>query len=171
MREKQAMGWVAALVLCAQAAHADDYVAPMFEPCSSYIESNMKASDPSSFGYSKSGFVSETYENVLVEPDADGSSYWLPAPVPQLAAFRGYRVMDCRSGKFLAIGTVWRNEAAQLLATEFLRDKAQKEQPITLSDVKRAAQAIYKGRRDVTIMELRETQKTCACENYTYSGE
>lgn len=131
-------------------------------PCDK-SESGMSVSHAQPFGYYGSGFVTEDYGNVL-QVNADGIYGTMPAPMPQLERFSGYRVVDCATGEFLAIGSI-DNEAAQLLATEFLRSKAQKEQPFTMAHVRQAAQALYKG-RNTKILTLRETEQTCSCEVY-----
>lgn len=180
MRNKRAMGWMAAVALCVQVAHAeepdlDGYVAPNFTPCMNTVESGMSIFNASGFGYQGSGFATELYSNALErDPGPDGRMDRLPTSIPELSGFDGYRVMDCRTGKFLAFRGMTPSErnqvgsngqAEQLLATEFLRDKHQNKQPFALSDVKRAAQALYKG-REVQILELRETEQTCACKEY-----
>mgnify|MGYP001597015873 CR=1 FL=1 len=133
-------------------------------PCET-VGSGMRVSNTQGFGYFNSGFLTEEYSNAT-RTDADGVSHNLSVSVPELDSFQGYRVIDCRSGEFVAIGATSTIRAHHLLATEFLRSKVQDEKPFTLADVRRAAKALYKG-RDVKILTLRETEQTCSCEYYT----
>lgn len=172
----------ALMALSAQFAHAE--ITPSMPPSEAYLTRNAERCPPEiksgmlvfraeSFGHRGSGFVTDTYSNMIGrDRAAGGRSDFLPAPLPQLAKFNGYRVMDCRSGAFLAIGVYNDKEMTgafglhdpdQLLATEFLRPKVQRKKPFTLADVQRAARALYSG-RDVRILELRETEQTCACK-------
>lgn len=135
-------------------------------PCET-VESGMRVSGANSFGFYGSGFATEEYINGLEsDAGADGVYDDLPAPMPQLNGFYGYRIVDCATREFLAIDSPYGEEAAQLLATEFLRSKVQQQKPFSMADVKRAAQALYKGREDVTILTLRETEQTCSCKEY-----
>ena len=160
-RDKQAKLTAAATgLLCLLALPAVALVPPPL--CGGVIESGMEVQDAAPFGYYGSGFVSEKYSHAT-EDDAGGNDY-LAVSVPQLRGFYGYRVIDCKSGQFLAIGA-GQDETEQLLATEFLRSKAQQKKPFTFADVTRAAQALYKG-QGVTVLTLRETEQTCSCDAY-----
>lgn len=153
----------AALALCLTVVPAVA-LAPL-PPCE-VVESGMRVSGAESFGFYGSGFATETYYNDLEQdPGADGVYDHLQVTVPQLEGFSGYRVVDCKSGEFLAIGE-YDGNARSLLATEFLRGKVQQEKPFAMADVKRAAQALYKGRDDVKILPLRETEQICSCKAY-----
>ncbi|NHF74173.1 hypothetical protein [Paracoccus xiamenensis] len=154
----------AALALCLTAVSASA-LTPL-PPCNGDIESGMRVSNAESFGYYGSGFATEDYANALEDDaGADGVYDYLDVPVGDLARFSGYRVIDCKSGEFLAISHFGEAGAQRLTATEFLRSKVQEEKPISLADVRRAAEALYKG-LDVAILTLRETEQTCSCKNY-----
>ncbi len=160
----------AALVLCLLAAPAVAQSPELMNPgeigeaapCET-VQSGMRVSNRAVFGYFDSGFMVEEYGNES-KLNADGDYQNLSVSVPELDSFQGYRVIDCRSGEFLAISASSVAAGQQLAATEFLRSKVQGEKPFTLTDVRRAAQALYKGRDDVVILTLRETEKTCSCE-------
>ena len=132
-------------------------------PCET-VQSGMRVSNRAVFGYFDSGFMVEEYGNES-KLNADGDYQNLSVSVPELDSFQGYRVIDCRSGEFLAISASSVAAGQQLAATEFLRSKVQDEKPFTLADVRRAAKALYKG-RDVKILTLRETEQTCSCDYY-----
>lgn len=166
-RDKQATWKMAGAALLSLLGLPAVALSPL-PPCDGVVESGMEVQGADSFGYYGSGFVSEEYFNAT-EDDAGADNAYdrLAVPLPQLDGFYGYRVIDCKSGQFLAVGAI-ENEAAELLATEFLRSKAQQEKPFTFADVTRAAQALYKG-QNVTILTLRETEQTCSCQ--AYSGQ
>lgn len=147
-------GSAAAIALCLLAAPA--VALTPLPPCE-VVEGGMRVSNAEAFGYYGSGFVTEEYYQSMDEGAA--------AVPPQLEGFFGYRLIDCNSREFLAVDTPDRNEASQLLATEFLRNKVQQEKPFTMADVNRAVQALYKG-RNVNILTLRETEQTCSCDYY-----
>ncbi|TKW67432.1 MAG: hypothetical protein DI616_07250 [Paracoccus denitrificans] len=163
-RDKQAKWTMAGAALLSLLALPAGALTPL-PACDGVVESGMEVQGAASFGYYGSGFVSEEYYNAMEDDaGADGVYDDLAVSVPQLDGFYGYRVMDCKSGQFLAIGAS-ENEAELLLATEFLRSKAQEEKPITFADVTRAAQALYKG-QNTKILTLRETEQTCSCDAY-----
>lgn len=154
----------AALALCLTAMSASA-LTPL-PPCDGRIESGMRVSNAESFGYYGSGFATEDYSNALEDDaGADGVYDYLDVPVADLAGFLGYRVIDCRTGQFLAIDDGNGGGPGQLVATEFLRSKVQGETPIALADVRRAAESLYKG-QSVAMLTLRETEQTCSCKNY-----
>ena len=91
-------------------------------PCER-IESGMRVSGAEPFGYYGSGFATEEYSNALEnDAGADGVYDFLAVSVPALAGFSGYRVIDCKSGEFLAIASYNGSDPKQLTATEFLRN-------------------------------------------------
>lgn len=159
-RAARTAGTAIALCLLAMPAVA---LTPL-PPCET-VESGMRVSDGQSFGYYGSGFVTEEYSNAVeADAGADGVFDQLPAPLPQLQGFYGYRVTDCKSGEFLAVDDFGKS-SEHLLATEFLRSKVQQEKPFTMADVRRAAAALYKG-QDIQMLTLRETEQTCACKEF-----
>ena len=134
-------------------------------PCER-IESGMRVSGAEPFGYYGSGFATEEYSNALEnDAGADGVYDFLAVSVPALAGFSGYRVIDCKSGEFLAIASYNGSDPKQLTATEFLRSKVQAEKPFTMADVKRAARALSKG-QNAAFLTLRETEQTCSFDQY-----
>lgn len=158
----------AAIALCLASLPAFAMTPP--PPCDGAIESGMEVSGVEPFGFDGSGFVAEKYRpGLIVTPHPEGlgdNIDAMPVPVAGMDSIYGYRVMDCRSREYLAFDTMDKYEAEHLLATEFLRNKAQNRQQFSFSDVKRAAEALYRG-RDVKIMTLRETEQTCGCAAYS----
>ena len=134
-RDKRAMGQVggAALVLCLLAAPAVAQSPELMNPgeigeaapCET-VQSGMRVSNRAVFGYFDSGFMVEEYGNES-KLNADGDYQNLSVSVPELDSFQGYRVIDCRSGEFLAISASSVAAGQQLAATEFLRSKVQGE--------------------------------------------
>lgn len=168
MRNKRAKRIGAGVVVLWLSATAAAALSPV-PPCDG-VESNMGVYSANIFGFGDSGFLIEDYmeTTVNVGPDANGnySSSVVTPPVPQLAGFNGYRITDCRSGEFLAIGASrYENPEERLTATEFLREKVQDQRAFSLSDVRNAAQAIYRG-QDILMITLRETDGTCACDQF-----
>lgn len=153
-----------AFVLCLSAMPATALT--VIDPCIG-VESGMYVTGAGVFGFPGSGFVVESYFNAYgPAPDGQDIEVALPGPVPALNDFAGYRVVDCASGTFLAIGGNADDLGnQQLAATAPLQGKIQHHQAFTLADVSRAADALYKG-RDATILRLRETGQTCACKEY-----
>ncbi|MDO5643527.1 MAG: hypothetical protein Q4G26_14230, partial [Paracoccus sp. (in: a-proteobacteria)] len=165
--EKQAMrrtgGAALALSLLAVPAVADRPV-PF---CDGAVESGMSVWGAWPFGYIGSGFTSESYgQRMIFMRQADGSDSldYPPLANAALEGFDGYRIVNCQTREFLAIDG-GRNEYTELLATEFLRSKAQKQQPFTLSDVRQAVEAID-AVSDRRIIPLQATEQTCACKYF-----
>ena len=124
-------------------------------PCLNEIEDGMGVDNVMTFGHSDSGFTVEDYTFVGSQTSAS-----LPAA---LTKFYGGRVVECRSGKIVAVN-YQRGEAIQqsLSATEFLRAAVQGEKRIRFNDVQRAAKAVF----GEDVMVLRETEETCGCNYY-----
>jgi hypothetical protein len=151
-----------ATVVLATGAHA---LTPL-PPCN-VEEGGMRVYDATPFGHSESGFVFESYHSL---DTADGRIAGADGPVPALNQFIGIRITECRTGKFIAVnGAPGNNSAAPMLATEFLRTRAQQQDPFRFVDVKRAAKALF-GKDGFTQMSvLRETEETCGC-NVLFPG-
>lgn len=124
-------------------------------PCMNEYESGMGVDDARTFGHAESGFIVEEYR-YLGDP--------APADLPKaLTRFYGGRVVDCRSGKIVAVNHKDQEEInAALSATEFLRAAVQGEKRIRFNDVQRAAKAVF----GEDVMVLRETEETCGCNAY-----
>ncbi|WP_306736730.1 hypothetical protein [Marimonas arenosa] len=122
----------------------------------------MKVYDAWSFGYDDSGFVIEGYVNL----DRDGVIGGADGPVPALNDFNGMRITDCRTGRMLALDGVFPSDMDVLTATEFLRAKVQGEKRFRLTDIEKAAEAVYGNKKYVRIIKLREIEETCACREY-----
>ena len=125
-------------------------------------ESGMAVSNGRPFGFSESGYVVEDYRNL----DRDGIPAGEVGPIPVLNHFIGTRIIDCRTGRFLALDGVFDDPNLVLTATEFLREKTQAEKAFSLSDVEQAARAVYHKDGSVRYLTLRETEETCACGEY-----
>ncbi|KGJ04623.1 hypothetical protein SAMN04487972_10754 [Paracoccus halophilus] len=135
--------------------------------CARETESGMEGLYAERFGYEGSGFMAEAYVNPSFNSRDWGSSDRKIAPtsVPELKGFDGFRVVDCRSGRFLAFGNTYANDARLLLEAEALRAKVAARGPLTLDDVRAAGEAAYRG-TDVKIIALRETERTCSCISF-----
>ena len=115
----------------------------------------MGVNNAMSFGHSGSGFIVEDYR-YLGDP--------APASLPKaLTSFFGGRIVDCGTGKIVAVNYKSYEELdSALSATEFLRAAVQGDKRIRFNDVQRAAKAVY-GK---DVMVLRETEETCGCNAY-----
>lgn len=164
-RDKRAMGQVgrAALALCLCGMPAASLT--VVSPCIGN-ESGMYLAGANVFGNAGSRFATDIYYNNYgnLTGDPNNPEVPLPAPVPDLNNFAGFRVVDCKSGRFLAIGGA-NGGAAELAATQPLRDKVRDHAAFTLADVKNAAEILYRG-QDVKILTLRETEQTCSCREF-----
>jgi hypothetical protein len=129
--------------------------------CDGALESNMRITEAQPLGGPTSGAVVEGYGMAAMSGE-DGAFEMLPAPAPELRAFRGTRVTACDTGEFLAVGAQGPKEVgAALAATEFLRDAIQGGQRVGFDDIRRAAEAVYGP-----VLVMRETAQTCACHAY-----
>ncbi len=109
------------------------------------------------------GFVYEYYGNL---DSPDGVVGGADGPLPELNDFHGFRITECRTGRFVAVSDFDETFGKTLLATEFLRHKAQNDQPFTMSDIMKAVHALYGNSPGVRILSLRETEETCACRDF-----
>ncbi|MFK7938969.1 MAG: hypothetical protein AB8B82_06290 [Roseovarius sp.] len=135
-------------------------------PCDGQ-EGGMNVYGASMFGHAQSGFVFETYHSL---DSADGIIAGADGPVDALNQFMGIRITQCRTGKFIAVKNAPAYRSIDpLLATEFLRNRTQREEPFRFVDVKRAATALYAKGGFSEVIILRETEETCAC-NVHYPG-
>lgn len=117
-------------------------------------------------GY-ESGLLIEGYRNLN---SADGVIAGADGPVPALNNFNGYRITDCRTGRAVGVhgDSVVQGEG-KLLATEFLRNRAQRGDALPLRQVQRAADAIYGNDGYARVLRLRVKNETCACAEF-YPG-
>lgn len=130
-------------------------------PCNVEIEADMTVYDVQRLGDSDTaGVTVEDYANATTLTDTVYEPR--PGPVPALNGFSGARVTFCATGDFVAIpGQNASTVNSSLSATEFLRGKLQKAQPVRFADLRRAAKAVY---GDVIV--LRESDETCACSAF-----
>ena len=137
-----------AIVGTAQPSIANDVV-----PCDGVIEQDMRVQELNHVGF-LSGFTIEQYWHVRTGPNPP------TAPVVALDKFFGVRIMECATGRFIAVDDnpdAGQVEAA-LSATEFLRGKVQSEQPFTYDDVRQAGEAVFGY-----LVLLRENEESCGC--------
>ena len=114
------------------------------------------------FGNADSGFVIEGYRN-LDKGEVTGGA---PGPLPELDNFNGSRITECRSGHFVALHGAFGEIEKVLGATEFLRAKMQGGKAFGIADVRKAARALYGNDAYVRMINLRETEETCACRDF-----
>ncbi len=115
----------------------------------------MGVHDATIFGHGGSGYIVEDYSFV-------GGQDLTNFP-KALQRFRGGRVVECRTGKIVAVNYKRGEELHHALsATEFLRGAVQNSKSIRFNDVQRAAKAVFP--EDVIV--LRETEETCGCNAY-----
>ncbi|WP_299687165.1 hypothetical protein [uncultured Tateyamaria sp.] len=153
---------LSALLLVAT-SHMGAALTPL-PPCHGVEEGEMRVGDTLKFARTSKSIV--TLENYMdpFEPQADGVYGHRNATIKALHDFNGVRLVDCATGRFLAINDQPELAvvSAALAATEFLRADVQADQPVTFNDVRRAAHALYSG----DVLELRETEVTCGCQWY-----
>jgi len=147
---------VATMVLSGQAVA----LTPL-PPCEGE-ESGMFVYGARYFGTEDSGFVIEGYRNL----DKDGVVGGAPGPLSELDNFNGSRIVDCGSGHFVALHGAYGEIEKVLGATEFLRGKIQVGKRFGIADVRKAARAVYGDDAFVRMVNLRETEETCACRDF-----
>lgn len=83
-----------------------------------------------------------------------------PPLFPELADFYGVRVVDCSSGKFVAIPTYANSGevASALYGTEFIRKKLRAGREVSFADVARASEAAFSN-----TVAFQERAETCSC--------
>ena len=125
-------------------------------------ESGMYVYGARYFGDEHSGFVIEGYRNL----DKDAVIGGAPGPLPELDNFNGSRIIECRSGHFVALHGAYGEIEKVLGATEFLRGKIQNGKRFGIGHVRKAARAVYGKDSHVRMVNLRETDETCACGDF-----
>ncbi|UYV35960.1 hypothetical protein N4R57_12985 [Rhodobacteraceae bacterium D3-12] len=157
---RRMIGTLGAVIALGSVAMPVQALSPL-PPCGG-VEGGMRISGAQDFGHYKSGLVVERYSNLDKGNIVGGA----PGPVPALNNFSGMRITDCRSGRMVALHGVGLQVVQELSATEFLRSKVQGEKRVRLSDVEKAAKALYGQNNYVRIIKLRETEETCACREF-----
>jgi hypothetical protein len=122
-------------------------------PCDGVVEQGMRVQELNHLGF-RSGFTIEQYWHVRTGQNPP------TAPVAALDKFFGVRIMECSTGRFIAIdGNPDAGEVdAALSSTEFLRGKVQSEQTFNYDDVRQAGEAVFGD-----LVLLRENEESCGC--------
>lgn len=130
-------------------------------PCDG-IESDMQVWDLDLFAQTSAGPITiEGYADPY-EPGADGVYGYRSKSIQALHEFNGVRLVNCATRRILALNVNAHPSEVRiaLSATEFLRDDMQAGRNVQFRDVRSAAKAVYGN----TLIELRETEATCGCD-------
>ncbi|MEZ5715497.1 MAG: hypothetical protein R3D85_10210 [Paracoccaceae bacterium] len=131
---------------------------PPATPCGGIVN-GMFETDPQVFGHAESGFVWETWQALKDNRERESR----PAA---LDGFDGIRLVDCRSGAIVAMDRGFTDEIAAMLEGRFLAGAVTRGAGFALEDVQRAAKAAARGRDDIRLLALRETEQTCGCAEF-----
>jgi hypothetical protein len=152
------------LLMCPNHVWADDYVDTQ---CRRVLEGNVMVDNgiqiPPAYllkpFMEAEGFVVEDYFYFWKQAKTELKEE-NPPLFPELAEFFGVRVVDCSSGKFVAIPTYADSSevSSALYGTEFIRKKLKAGRKVSFADIAEASGAAFND-----TLVLQESAETCSC--------